>query len=121
MCLAPAFTIDRICREAKVSRGLINHYFKSKDDLLVAAYEAMTDYLPEVLHHPHYLGRNQVGRYMLEGGREIRAIRTGVQIDGEALVVESGPPELGQDTERVLGELGYDAGAIADLREKGVI
>ena len=45
------FTIDRICREAKVSRGLINHYFKSKDDLLVAAYDAMTDYLPEVLHH----------------------------------------------------------------------
>ena len=40
-----AFTVDRICREAKVSRGLINHYFKSKDDLLVAAYEAMTDYL----------------------------------------------------------------------------
>lgn len=42
-----AFTIDRICREAKVSRGLINHYFKSKDDLLAAAYEAMTDYLAE--------------------------------------------------------------------------
>ncbi len=42
-----AFTIDRICREAEVSRGLINHYFKSKDDLLAAAYEAMTDYLAE--------------------------------------------------------------------------
>ena len=46
-----AFTVDRICREAKVSRGLINHYFKSKEDLLVAAFEAMTAYLPEVLQH----------------------------------------------------------------------
>ena len=35
-----AFTIDRICREAGVSRGLINHYFASKDDLLVAVYRS---------------------------------------------------------------------------------
>lgn len=42
-----AFTIDRICREAEVSRGLINHYFPSKDDLLAAAYETMTAYLAE--------------------------------------------------------------------------
>lgn len=45
-----AFTIDRICREAGVSRGLINYYFASKDDLLVAVYQA-------VLYGPmiHYL------------------------------------------------------------------
>ena len=35
-----AFTVDRICKEAKVSRGLINHYFPNKDDLLVAIYKA---------------------------------------------------------------------------------
>jgi len=50
-CLAEggmsAFTIDRICREAGVSRGLINHHFESKNALLVAAYEAMTEYLAE--------------------------------------------------------------------------
>ena len=42
-----AFTVERICKEATVSRGLLNHYFKSKDDLLVAVYEAMTDHLAE--------------------------------------------------------------------------
>lgn len=42
-----AFTIDRICREAKVSRGLINHYFGSKDALLVRVYETMTVHLAE--------------------------------------------------------------------------
>lgn len=42
-----AFTIDKIRKEAGVSRGLINHYFGSKDDLLVCAYEAMTDYLAD--------------------------------------------------------------------------
>ena len=50
-CLAEggmsAFTIERICREAGVSRGLINHHFDGKDALLVAIYEAMTEHLAE--------------------------------------------------------------------------
>lgn len=39
------FTIDRICRHAGVSRGLINHYFRSKDDLLLQIYADMTGHL----------------------------------------------------------------------------
>ncbi|KAA3447376.1 TetR family transcriptional regulator [Mesorhizobium sp. SARCC-RB16n] len=35
-----AFTIDRICREAGVSRGLINHHFESLDGLLVEVYKS---------------------------------------------------------------------------------
>jgi AcrR family transcriptional regulator len=35
-----AFTVDQICKEAKVSRGLINHYFPNKDDLLVEIYKS---------------------------------------------------------------------------------
>jgi CoA:oxalate CoA-transferase len=31
------------------------------------------------------------------------------------------PPDLGEDTAAVLGELGYDEGAIARLRERGVV
>ena len=42
-----AFTIDRICREAEVSRGLINHHFRSKEDLLVRIYADMTAHLVE--------------------------------------------------------------------------
>jgi len=42
------FTVERICREARVSRGLISHHFAGKDELLVQAYEAMTAYLAEV-------------------------------------------------------------------------
>jgi AcrR family transcriptional regulator len=40
-----AFTIDRICRKAGVSRGLINHHFRTKDDLLLRIYESMTAHL----------------------------------------------------------------------------
>ena len=40
-----SFTVDKICTQAKVSRGLINHHFKSKDDLLLCIYDSMTHYL----------------------------------------------------------------------------
>jgi crotonobetainyl-CoA:carnitine CoA-transferase CaiB-like acyl-CoA transferase len=30
-------------------------------------------------------------------------------------------PDLGQDTDRLLAELGYDAGKIAALRDKAVV
>ena len=47
-----AFTIDRICKQAGVSRGLINHHFTSKDDLLVAIYAHMTNYLVDEGDNP---------------------------------------------------------------------
>ena len=39
------FTIDRICTHAGVSRGLINHHFRTKDELLLQIYAAMTEHL----------------------------------------------------------------------------
>ncbi|HEY4163784.1 MAG TPA: TetR family transcriptional regulator C-terminal domain-containing protein, partial [Dongiaceae bacterium] len=36
----PGFKVERICAEAKVSLGLLNHYFSSKDELLIAVYRA---------------------------------------------------------------------------------
>lgn len=55
-CLArggmAAFTVDNICREAAVSRGLIKHHFGSKDALLAAVYSTMYDRFTEVLAPP---------------------------------------------------------------------
>ena len=42
-----SFTIDKICKQARVSRGLINHHFNSKDELLLSIYDNMTGYLTE--------------------------------------------------------------------------
>jgi TetR/AcrR family transcriptional repressor of bet genes len=39
------FTIDKICKQAQVSRGLINHHFDTKDELLLCIYDSMTAYL----------------------------------------------------------------------------
>ena len=40
-----AFTIDQICKQADVSRGLINHHFDGKDGLLTCIYADMTEHL----------------------------------------------------------------------------
>ena len=40
-----AFTIDQICKQAEVSRGLINHHFTTKEELLTCIYADMTDHL----------------------------------------------------------------------------
>ncbi len=46
-CLAKgglgAFTVSEICAEAGISHGLINHYFASKEDLLVATYDKVAE------------------------------------------------------------------------------
>ena len=56
VCLAKdgilGFTIDRICAEAKVSRGLITHHFKSIDGLLAAVYETMYGKVLSILEEP---------------------------------------------------------------------
>jgi TetR/AcrR family transcriptional regulator, transcriptional repressor of bet genes len=56
-CLAKdgilGFTIDRICIEAKVSRGLITHHFKSIDGLLAAVYATMYGKMLAVIENPN--------------------------------------------------------------------
>ena len=55
-CLAKGgildFTIDRICTEAKVSRGLITHHFKSIDGLLAAVYDTMYGKALAIIERP---------------------------------------------------------------------
>lgn len=65
--------------------------------------------------------RDQVATYALEGGREMRAVRTGLHVDGAAPRVDAAPPELGADTDAVLAEAGYGADEIAALRAAGAV
>jgi TetR/AcrR family transcriptional repressor of bet genes len=44
------FTIDQICKQAGISRGLINHHFNTKDELLTSIYAFMTDHLVHEYH-----------------------------------------------------------------------
>lgn len=39
----PGTTIEKICEEAQVSRGLINHHFNTKDELIRQSYKELCD------------------------------------------------------------------------------
>ena len=54
-------------------------------------------------------------------GRDIRLLRTGIKLDGQASAVAAPPPTLGQHTEAILAELGYDAAQVQALRNEGAL
>lgn len=79
--------------------------------------------VPEALAHPQVRDRGMIGTFeQVPGvGRDIRVLRTGFKVDGAAPRVEAPPPELGQDTEALLEELGYSRDDIARLaRERAI-
>jgi formyl-CoA transferase len=79
--------------------------------------------LPEALTHPQIAERGLIGRFaQVPGiGRDIAVARTGMKIDGEAPRTAAPPPELGQDTEALLTELGLSRAEIDELRQDRAI
>jgi len=52
---------------------------------------------------------------------ETRTALLPITLDGERLALRAAPPGIGQHTESLLLELGYDAAAVEELRKSGVI
>ena len=53
--------------------------------------------------------------------RPITVARSGFKLSGGDPDVADPPPELGRDTDEVLGAAGYSADEIAALREAGIV
>jgi len=77
----------------------------------------------EALEHPQVAGRGMVATFENAPGvgRDIRLVRTGFKIDGQAPRVDTPPPTLGQHSRDILADLGYSETEInALITEKAI-
>ncbi|SCK25530.1 Crotonobetainyl-CoA:carnitine CoA-transferase CaiB [Variovorax sp. HW608] len=79
--------------------------------------------VPQALDHPQVAGRGMVGSFANAPGvgRDIRLVRTGFKVNGQAPRVDAPPPTLGQHSEEILADLGYSPLEIEALKEEKAV
>lgn len=79
--------------------------------------------VPQALDIPQIAERGMVATYpQVPGvGRDVRLVRTGFKLNGEAPSVASPPPELGQHTAAILAELGFSTQDIESLQQEQAV
>ncbi|MDA9489688.1 CaiB/BaiF CoA transferase family protein [Bradyrhizobium sp. CCBAU 11361] len=74
------------------------------------------------LDHPHTQARRLIVEFEHQKCGKVKSVGSPINIDGEPITTSVRPgPMLGEHTEEVLKELGYDAIAIASLKTEGAI
>ncbi len=79
--------------------------------------------VPQALAHPQVAERGMVGSFENAPGvgRDIRLVRTGFKVNGQAPRVDAPPPTLGQHSDEILSSLGYSGEQITALRMEQAI
>ena len=79
--------------------------------------------VPDILAHPQIAERGMIAEFDNVPGveRDIRVVRTGFKVDGDAPATVSPPPCLGEHNDDVYAEFGIGAHELASLRSEGVI
>ena len=75
----------------------------------------------DIVEDPHYQARDMILTQKTRQGHEIQVPGIVPKLMGTPGQVRSAAPDLGDDTDAVLTELGLSAEAIAQLREKKVV
>jgi crotonobetainyl-CoA:carnitine CoA-transferase CaiB-like acyl-CoA transferase len=76
--------------------------------------------VPEALAHPQLADRGLLQTHRV-AHEDLQLVGIGAKLDGVAPSVDAPPPTLGEHTNDILGELGYDNAQILALKEEGAI
>jgi crotonobetainyl-CoA:carnitine CoA-transferase CaiB-like acyl-CoA transferase len=77
--------------------------------------------IADIAADPHYAAREMIRQIRLADGATLKVPGVVPKLSATPGDFDGGGPALGEHTDVVLMELGYDATAIADLRRRGVI
>jgi len=107
--------------EQAMQQGSTEHWWQALNAAGVPAGPVYS--VPQVLQTPQIATRGMVATYEnVPGvGRDVRLLRTGFKLNGEAPSVASPPPQLGQHTDEILADLGYGAADIESLKQEQAV
>src|SRR6056297_3234879 len=107
--------------ETVLTTGAARDWARDLNAIGVPSGAVMT--VPEILAHPQIVGRDLVTRFDSVPGvdRAVDLLSIGAMIDRQRPRASAPPPELGQDTADILGELGYGPEEIETLHRDGFI
>jgi len=77
--------------------------------------------IPEVFQEPQVQHRRMLRTLPHPAGVAVPQVVCPINFTNQPLQFESPPPLLGQHTEKILTELGYDAARVSQLRESGIV